>query len=75
MKYLLTFKEVSFKYGNDFVLKDVNFSIMQGDFLVIVGPNGGGKSTLLKLVSRLLLPTSGDIINPTTKYTALNKTH
>lgn len=64
MKYLLTFKEVSFKYGNDFVLKDVNFSIMQGDFLVIVGPNGGGKSTLLKLVSRLLLPTSGDIIYP-----------
>lgn len=52
---------VSFAYGDSPVLRDINFSIPAGDFLAIVGPNGGGKSTLLRLVAGLLQPAAGRI--------------
>jgi len=43
------------------VLRDVNFTIAAGDFASIVGPNGGGKTTLLKLMLGLLIPDCGTI--------------
>lgn len=43
------------------VLKDVNFTINQGDRLGIIGNNGAGKSTMLKLISRIYQPTTGQI--------------
>lgn len=43
------------------VLKDVSFAIEQGESLGVIGPNGVGKSTLLKLIARILEPTSGQI--------------
>ena len=46
--------DVWFSYDGHPVLEDVNFSIPQGDFVSIVGPNGGGKTTLLKLILGLL---------------------
>lgn len=52
------------KKGNsDFVwaLKDINFSVNQGDVVGIIGKNGAGKSTLLKLLSRVTTPTVGEI--------------
>src|SRR3984885_14787626 len=51
------------KGGSDFVwsLKDINFSIDQGDTLGIIGRNGAGKSTLLKILSRVTSPTSGSV--------------
>ena len=52
---------VSFKYDKPVVLKDISLDIKQGEFIGIVGPNGGGKSTLLKLVLGLLIPTSGTV--------------
>ena len=51
------------KGESDFVwaLKDINFSVEQGDVVGIIGKNGAGKSTLLKLLSRVTAPTTGEI--------------
>lgn len=51
------------KGESDYVwaLKDINFSIEQGDVVGIIGKNGAGKSTLLKLLSRVTTPTTGQI--------------
>ena len=43
-------------------LKDISFSVEEGEMLGIIGENGSGKSTLLKLISRILIPTSGSVI-------------
>ena len=53
----------SSKGNSDFVwaLKDINFSVEQGDVVGIIGKNGAGKSTLLKLLSRVTAPTVGEI--------------
>jgi len=53
------FKEVSFSYGNQCALEGVDFDIEVGDFVSFIGPNGGGKTTLLKLILGLLQPDSG----------------
>lgn len=52
---------VSFSYPQLQVLKDINLTLHGDEFLGIVGPNGGGKSTLLKLILGLLTPTTGEI--------------
>ena len=53
----------SHKGGSEYVwaLKDINFSVEQGDVVGIIGKNGAGKSTLLKLLSRVTTPTTGEI--------------
>jgi zinc transport system ATP-binding protein len=50
-----------FSYDGHPVLEDVNLSIPQGDFVSVVGPNGGGKTTLLKLMLGLLRPSQGEV--------------
>ena len=52
---------VSFAYNGETVLRDVSFDIQDGDFIAMIGPNGGGKTTLLKLILGLLNPDSGAI--------------
>src|ERR1700741_4897862 len=52
---------VSFSYGNQEVLKNINLSIHRGDYLGLVGGNGAGKTTLLKIILGLLKPDSGVI--------------
>jgi len=54
-------KDVSFSYGGFPVLQNVNISINELDFACIVGPNGGGKTTLLRLVLGLIKPDSGSV--------------
>jgi len=54
-------KDVSFSYRNRKILEKVTLSISYGDFATIVGPNGGGKTTLLKLMLGLLKPDAGTI--------------
>ncbi|KAJ7451050.1 P-loop containing nucleoside triphosphate hydrolase protein [Mycena latifolia] len=57
------FRNVSFKYpgSNKDVLRSISFKILQGQLCVIVGANGSGKSTILKLIARLYDPTEGEI--------------
>lgn len=55
-------KNVGFSYGRDEILRGVNLEFDSREFLAIIGPNGGGKSTLLKLILSLLTPTSGEIL-------------
>ncbi|KAH9942416.1 P-loop containing nucleoside triphosphate hydrolase protein [Epithele typhae] len=60
----IEFRNVSFKYpGTDnYALKDVSFTLLQGQLCVIVGANGAGKSTILKLILRLYDPNEGTIL-------------
>lgn len=53
--------DVSFSYANIPVLEHVGFSVKTGEYLGIIGPNGGGKTTLLKIILGLLKPDSGDV--------------
>ena len=48
-------------YKKQQVRKDISFEVHQGEFFGIVGRNGGGKSTLLKLISQIYYPESGSI--------------
>lgn len=52
---------VSFSYGGERVLNDVTLNVHLGDFLGIIGPNGGGKTTLLKIILGLLQPSAGTV--------------
>ena len=52
---------VSMKWDRRSVLSDVDLSINKGDFVAITGPNGGGKTTLLRIILKLLRPTSGSV--------------
>jgi len=58
---IIEIKNLDFAYDGEAVLKDVNLSIGQKDFVAVIGPNGGGKTTLLKLVLGLLTPVTGTV--------------
>ncbi len=58
---ILEVKDVSFSYPDKSILHRISFSISCGDFLCVVGTNGTGKSTLLKLILNRLTPTEGSI--------------
>jgi zinc transport system ATP-binding protein len=58
---IIELQNVNFSYGAAPVLERVNLQVKEGEFLGIVGPNAGGKSTLLKLILGLLKPQSGHI--------------
>lgn len=59
--YAVEIKNLSFGYNRNPVLTDVNLGIEENDFVAIIGPNGGGKSTLMRLMVGLLKPTTGDV--------------
>ncbi len=58
---VIKFENVSFSYGRETVLHDLNFSIMKGEKIAIVGETGAGKSTIAKLILRFYLSTEGDV--------------
>jgi zinc transport system ATP-binding protein len=58
---VIDFDRVSFSYQGAPVLNSVSFQIYPGEFIGMIGPNGGGKTTLLKLILGFLKPTSGTI--------------
>ncbi len=59
---VIQFEKVSFSYGTIPVLENVNFHVHQGNFAALVGQNGSGKTTILKLMLNLIQPDSGKII-------------
>ncbi|MEM0156942.1 MAG: ABC transporter ATP-binding protein [Thermoplasmataceae archaeon] len=58
---VIKFNNVSFSYGDADVLQDVSFSLAKGDKISIIGSNGAGKSTTLKISTGLLKPKSGTV--------------
>lgn len=61
MNQVIKFENVSFAYEKELVLDKINFEIFENDFIGIIGPNGGGKSTILKLLLGLVNNKSGNI--------------
>ena len=62
---LLSLKSICFSYGKNgtepFLLNDINLEINKGEFTTLLGPNGSGKTTILKLMSGLLTPQKGEV--------------
>jgi ATP-binding cassette, subfamily B, bacterial MsbA len=55
------FREVSFRYDDEYVLQRVNLQARKGEVVALVGPSGGGKSTLVSLISRFYDPSEGAV--------------
>ncbi len=62
METLLKIRNLSVALNSKIVLENVNLDIIENDFIGIIGPNGGGKTTLLKSIMGLIKPMSGEII-------------
>ena len=58
---LLTCRHLSVSYDGKAVLSDLNFSVDEGDYLGIVGENGAGKSTVMKMILSLIQPDAGEV--------------
>ena len=58
---VIEISDLTFSYGSKVVLEDVDLKVEEGDFVSVVGPNGGGKTTLLKLILGLLEPQRGRV--------------
>jgi ATP-binding cassette subfamily F protein uup len=61
-KLVADLRRVSFRYGDNFIIRDLSTIILRGDRIGIMGPNGCGKSTLLKLILGEVEPTSGEVV-------------
>jgi len=61
MEKLIEIKNISASYGTKLVLNEVSLKVWKDDFLGIIGPNGGGKTTLLKIILGLMTPVSGEV--------------
>ncbi len=59
---MIEVNSISFRYRNDWVLRDLSLQIGRGEFLGVIGPNGSGKTTLLKILCRLLSPQHGSVL-------------
>ena len=59
---MIELDSVAMQWDNHVALQNVCLSINEGDFVAITGPNGGGKTTLLRLILRLIKPTSGRVV-------------
>ncbi len=59
---MIEFRNVSKSYKSSEVLKHINFTIYDGEIVVLIGPSGCGKTTTLKMINRLIEPTDGEIL-------------
>jgi len=60
--HLVEFLNVSYSVGATNILSDLNLTVNEGEIVVLLGESGCGKTTTLKLVNRLLEPTSGQVL-------------
>ena len=58
---MIEFEHVCKSYGKSPILKDLTFTIPDGEFVILIGPSGCGKTTTLKTINRLIEPDSGAI--------------
>lgn len=58
---LISLRGVTMQFDRKVTLNDINLDICRGDFIAITGPNGGGKTTLLRIILRLLDPSKGSV--------------
>ena len=65
-------KNLSLSYGSTVALKDFNLSVEDGEFVVILGPSGGGKSTILRIIAGLAQQNDGDVIISGTNMNEVN---
>ncbi len=71
---IVDFRDVSFQIDHRLLLSHLKFSIYQGEALVLLGRSGSGKTTALKLINHLLIPSQGQVLIeniPTTKWNAI----
>jgi len=61
-KQAIEFKDVSFAYGEKKILQNINITVPKGKTIALVGPSGGGKSTLIDLIPRFIVPQSGAVL-------------
>ncbi|BCD59681.1 MULTISPECIES: metal ABC transporter ATP-binding protein [unclassified Nitratiruptor] len=61
MRKAIEIEHLWFRYQNEYVLEDITVSIEENEYIAIIGPNGGGKTTLVKLILGLLQPTKGSV--------------
>ena len=62
MKKLIEIRNLSAGYEDNVVLENVNLDVFSGDFIGVIGPNGGGKTTLIKTILGLIKPICGELI-------------
>jgi zinc transport system ATP-binding protein len=62
MKKILEIKNLTTGYDDSIILKNINFQVHDTDFIGIIGPNGGGKTTLMKAILGVIKPMSGSIL-------------
>jgi len=62
--YLVELKDITFGYREHPVVENVNLTIREKDFIGMIGPNGGGKSTIIKIIMGLITPWKGTVTIP-----------
>ena len=61
MPPIVEIKDLHFAYNGQEILKNIDLTVNEGDFLGLIGPNGSGKTTLFNVISGFIKPTAGSI--------------
>lgn len=73
MADLLVIENLTKKFGDKIVFKDINVNVKKGEVIAVIGPSGAGKSTFLRAINMLDKPTSGEVLFEENQLTSLNE--